>query len=67
MLTPRHIISIESPGFMGWGCSQCARLFNPSDALVGSSLEEMKKDFELCRDRDFAAHVCAKYPRVKNT
>ncbi len=31
---------------------------------VDESLEEMKQRYEVQRDKEFAAHVCAEHPRV---
>lgn len=58
----RKLIWTESPNFQGWGCSQCAWVFNPSWPPVGNSMEEMKTNFEQERDKQFASHLCAKYP-----
>jgi hypothetical protein len=37
--------------------------FNPSDPLVGTSIDEMKRRYEGQRDREFKSHICAEYPR----
>jgi len=63
----RELVWIEQQRFMGWGCSECAWVFNPSATPTGKSLDEMKQNYEERRDRDFAAHVCAQHPRAKNT
>ena len=39
-------------------------MFKPSGALVGESLDEMKRKYEAERDTEFATHVCAKHPRA---
>jgi hypothetical protein len=54
----RKLVWIEEQGFRGWGCSECAWVFNPSGRPTGKSLEEMKQNYEQQRDKDFAAHVC---------
>jgi len=61
--THRKLIWAETPNFQGWGCSECAWVFKSSWPLVGKSIDEMKTQFEKERDTQFAAHVCAKYPR----
>jgi hypothetical protein len=38
-------------------------LFNPSGAATGKSLDEMKRSFELQRNKKFASHVCTEHPR----
>jgi hypothetical protein len=63
----RELVWIEQQRFVGWGCSECAWVFNPSSIPTGNSLDEMKRDYEQQRDRDFAAHICAEHPGAKNT
>ena len=63
----RKLVWIEEQRFQGWGCSECAWVFNPSGAPTGKSLDEMKENYERQRDRDFASHHCAEHPRAKNT
>jgi len=60
---PRELVWKDQPRYRGWGCSQCAWVFKPSDALTGATLDEMKRNFEFRRDKEFASHVCAQYPR----
>jgi hypothetical protein len=62
----RKLIWIEEQLFQGWGCSECTWVFNPSGAPIGISLDEMMKNYEQKRDKDFAAHVCTEHPRAKN-
>jgi hypothetical protein len=61
---PRQLVWIESQNFEGFGCSECNWAFNPPGALVGESLDAMKQNYEAQRDKEFAAHVCAKHPRA---
>jgi hypothetical protein len=61
---PRKLVWVENRKFQGFGCSECNWVFNPSDALAGESLDEMKRKYEAQRDKEFAAHVCAKHPRA---
>jgi hypothetical protein len=56
--TPRQQIWIENPTFHGFGCSRCNWVFKPVGAVVGETLEEMKRKYEAQRDKEFAAHVC---------
>jgi hypothetical protein len=62
----RTQIWIDEPWFQGFGCSECAWVFNPSGPPVGNSLQEMKEIFERLRDKEFAIHICAEHPRAKN-
>jgi len=61
---PRKLVWIESQTFEGFGCSECNWEFEPPDALVGKSLDEVKQKYEAQRDKEFAAHVCLKPPSV---
>jgi hypothetical protein len=63
--TLRTLIWIEAPHFQGWGCSECAWVFNPSGPPVGNSFQEMKENYLLRRDEESATHVCAEHPIVK--
>jgi len=62
----RKLVWIEEQGFGGWGCSECAWVFNPSALPTGNSLAEMMQNYQQQRDKEFAVHVCAAHPRVKN-
>jgi hypothetical protein len=66
MAALRKLIWIERDRFRGWGCSECAWVFNSSGAPTGKSLDEAKRNFVLQRDNEFASHVCAKHPRAKS-
>jgi rubredoxin len=60
----RRLLWIETPDFIGFGCSECSWVFNPSKKPpVGGSLEEMKQNFAYERDKLFVAHDCAKHPK----
>jgi hypothetical protein len=63
----RKLVWIEVPRFLGWGCSECTWVFNPSGAPIGKSLDEMKENYEQERDRAFAAHICAEFSKFKKT
>jgi hypothetical protein len=63
----RKLVWIENQDFLGWGCSECAWRFKPSGSPTGKSLREMKQNYERECSKDFAAHVCAEYPKAKNT
>jgi hypothetical protein len=66
MAALRKLVWIEEDCFRGWGCSECAWVFNPSGAPTGKSLDEAKRNFELQRDKEFPLHVCADHPRAKS-
>jgi hypothetical protein len=63
MATRRKLIWIEQQRFRGFGCSECGWRFKPSDATTGTSFNEMMRNFELQRDKEFASHVCADSPK----
>lgn len=51
--------------FSGWGCSECAWVFNSSGSPTGNSFDELVRNFELQRDKAFTSHVCAEHRRAK--
>jgi len=61
---PRELVQFEEQGVIGWGCSACAWIFLPSGPPEGTSMEEMKRNFQLKRDKEFASHICAKHPKL---
>lgn len=61
----RELVWTEQRHFAGWGCSECAWVFNFPDTPSGKSLGEMMGNFELQRDKEFASHVCPDHPRAK--
>jgi hypothetical protein len=61
----RQMIWIKIARMETWACSECAWVFNPSGPPRGSSLEEMKQNYERQRDMEFASHVCAKHPKPR--
>jgi hypothetical protein len=61
----RRLVWVENQNFLGWGCSECAWVFNPLGPLVGESIDEMKIAYEEQRDKEFKSHVCAQRPGVK--
>jgi rubredoxin len=61
----RKLVSTENQSFWGWGCSECAWVFNPSGPPAGHSIQEMKQKYAQQRDHDFATHLCAEHPKAK--
>ena len=61
----RNIIWVASADREGWACSECAWAFKPSGPPRGTSLDEMKQNFERQRDKEFSSHVCAQHPGAK--
>jgi|SRR5271157_4852829 len=55
----RKVVWIEEERFRGFGCSECGWRFRPSGAPTGASFDEMMRNFELQRDKEFTSHVCA--------
>ena len=60
---PSRLVWIEKKGFRSFGCSECAWVFNPSGSPTDNSFNEMMRNFELQRDREFSSHVCADHLR----
>jgi hypothetical protein len=60
----RGLVWVYQPRFRGWGCSQCAWVFNPPSPPIGDSFDTMVKNFVTRRDEEFASHVCAEHPRA---
>lgn len=60
----RKLDWVKRQNFQGWVCSECAWAFRPSGPLVGESIDEMKTHYEQQRDKEFASHVCAEYPKA---
>ena len=61
----RKLVWIERKRFRGFGCSECGWRFKPSGAPEGKSFAEMMRNFELQRDKEFKAHVCADHAADK--
>jgi hypothetical protein len=63
----RKLVWVEEQGSGGWGCSECAWVFNPAGLPAGKSLAEMMQNYQQQRDKEFAAHVCAGHRGARNT
>jgi hypothetical protein len=63
----RELVWIEQRRFRGFGCSNWSWRFKPSGAPTGTSFDEMMRNFELQRDKEFTLHVCADHSRAKRT
>jgi hypothetical protein len=57
----RALVWIEQQRFRGFGCSECGWRFKPSGAPTGASFDEMMRNFELRRDKEFTSHVCGEH------
>ena len=56
----RELVWVEGQSFAGWGCSECAWVFNFSGMFACKSLDEMKRNFQVQLSEEFASHACAK-------
>lgn len=63
--TMRKMTWVKDERRENWACSDCAWIFNPSGPPVGLTLDEMKRNFESQRDKEFGSHVCVDHPRPK--
>ena len=59
----RKLVWIEQPLFRGFGCSECGWRFKPADGPTGTSFDDMMRNFELQRDKEFVSHVCADHSK----
>jgi hypothetical protein len=60
---PRRLVWIDEISCRGFGCSECAWVFNPAGSVTGNSFDEVMRNFEFQRDREFSSHVCEDHPR----
>ena len=61
----RKLVWVEGQSFGGWGCSECAWVFNLPDFPTGKSVDEVKRNCEMKLSEEFASHSCAERPRAK--
>jgi rubredoxin len=61
----RKTVWIKEENVMGWGCSECAWVFNPSGPPIGKTLDQMTRNFHAQLSEEFASHDCAEHPRFK--
>jgi len=62
----RKLVWIDLKRFRGFGCSECGWRFKPSGAPKGKSFNEIMRNFELQRDKEFESHVWADHAAYKN-
>ena len=49
----RKLVWIELKRFRGFGCSECGWRFKSAGAPEGKSFDDMMRNFELQRDKEF--------------
>jgi hypothetical protein len=59
----RKLVWVENLKIAGWGCSECAWLFQPPQVPIGRSLDEWTAYLQRQLEEEFAAHDCAVQPR----
>jgi rubredoxin len=57
----RELVGIEGQNVLGWGCSECSWVFNPSGPPVGESLDAMTRNYQAQLSDEFASHDCARH------
>jgi hypothetical protein len=62
----RQMIWIKTARIETWACSACAWTFSPTGPPLGADLDEMKRNYERQRDKEYAIHVCAEHPRPES-
>jgi hypothetical protein len=60
----RKLEWVKRPNFEGWACTECVWVFVPKGPFYGESIDELRIQFELQRDKEFRSHVCAQHPRA---
>ena len=58
----RKLVWVEGQKVGGWGCSNCAWVFHPSNLPIGKSLDELASHAQRQLDQEFAAHDCSAHP-----
>src|SRR6266487_1247551 len=61
---PRTLVWVEEERFRGFACSECSWRLDSSVAPTGKSFDEMMRNFELQRDKEFASHVCVGHTKT---
>jgi hypothetical protein len=61
----RKLVWVEGQGVVGWGCSECAWVFNPSVPPTAKTLDELVRKLHGQLSEEFASHVCTSHARVK--
>ena len=51
----RKTVWIKEENVMGWGCSECAWVFNPSGPPIGKTLDQMTRNFHAQLSEEFAS------------
>src|SRR6202795_3162873 len=51
----RKTVWIKEERVMGWGCSECAWVFNPSGPPIGKTLDQMTRNFHAQLSEEFAS------------
>jgi hypothetical protein len=62
---PSRLVWIDEQRFRGFGCSECSWRFEPTGAPTGTSFDEMMRNFELQRDKEFTSHLCANHSQKR--
>jgi hypothetical protein len=62
----RQMIWIKTARIETWACTACAWTFSPTGPPLGADLDEMKRNYESQRDKEYAFHVCAEHPRPES-
>src|SRR5436190_572420 len=64
---PRKLVWVDENRFRGFACSDCSWRFDLVQLRpTGKSFDEMMRNLELQRDKEFTSHVCANHPRIKS-
>jgi hypothetical protein len=61
---PRKLAWVDEWRFCGFACSECSWRFDSPATPTGKAFDEIMRNFELQRDKEFTSHVCADHPRA---
>jgi hypothetical protein len=61
---PRKLVWVDEWRFRGFACSECSWRFDSPAAPTGKAFDEIMRNYELQRDKEFTSHVCADHPRA---
>ncbi len=57
------MILVKSTNWQGWECSECTWQFDDEGPPEGDTIDEMARNYERKRDKEFKAHVCSQHPK----
>jgi hypothetical protein len=59
----RNMIRVKPA--LGWACSDCGWVFAALGPPRGDTLNEMMRNFEAQRDKEFMSHICIRESKTQ--